>query len=259
MLVTTAGRTNNEMQMLAKRIAAEFNCKFVVREKVSIDYLKLQYQSDILVIGKNRFEFYPFDIAQPFFFHPNSAVFRIKRLIKKESDPFITATNLKKGNSFLDCTLGLASDSIVASFAVGSNGYVEGVEANNVIAFLVETGLKEWETNHSAIDEAMRRIVVKHSNALDVLIKKEDNSIDCVYFDPMFEETISSAGIHPLKKLAHYEELTEEIIHHAKRVAKERVVLKDHFRSRRFEQFQFEQQKRKTAKFHYGIWLKNEQ
>ena len=60
MLVTTAGRTNNEMQMLAKRIAAEFNCKFVVREKVSIDYLKLQYQSDILVIGKNRFEFYPF-------------------------------------------------------------------------------------------------------------------------------------------------------------------------------------------------------
>ena len=258
MIVTTAGRTNKEMQILAKRIAEEFNSKFVEREKVSIDYLKIHYETDILMIGKNRFEFYPLNTGQPFFFHPNSAAFRIKRLINQEHDPFIEATNLKKGKSFLDCTMGLASDSIVASFAVGSEGFVEGLEVNNVIAFLVKTGLKEWETSNSAIDEAMRRISVKHINALDELIHKEDNSIDCVYFDPMFEEEISSDGIHPLKKLAHYEELTEEIINHAKRVAKERVVWKDHFRSNRFENFKFEQLKRKSAKFHYGIWLKKE-
>lgn len=258
MIVTTAGRTNKEMQFLAKRIAEEFHCKFIERKKESIESLKAHYETDILIIGKNRFEFYSLNTAQPFFFHPNSAAFRIKRLLKQEHDPFIDATNLEKGKSFLDCTLGLSSDSIVASFVVGSAGYVEGLEVNNVISFLVKTGLKEWETSHSDIDEAMRRITVKHTNALDDLIHKEDNSIDCVYFDPMFEENVSSNGIHPLKKLAHYDDLTEEIINHAKRVAKERVVLKDHFRSTRFDRFQFEQIKRKTAKFHYGIWLKKE-
>lgn len=258
MIITTAGRTNKEMQILAKRIAVDFNCKFAEREKVSIESLKARYETDILIIGKNRFEFYALNTEQPFFFHPNSAAFRIKRLIKQEHDPFIEATNLERGKSFLDCTLGLSSDSIVASFVVGSDGYVEGLEANHVIAFLVQTGLKEWETSHSVIDEAMRRITVKHINALDDLIHKDDNSIDCVYFDPMFEETVSSDGIHPLKKLAHYDDLTEEIINHAKRVARERVVLKDHYRSSRFDRFQFEQIKRKTSKFHYGVWLKKE-
>jgi hypothetical protein len=258
MIITTAGRTNKEMKILAIKIAEKFQCKFVERNKASIDYLKAYYMMDILIIGKNRFEYYPLNTAQPFFFHPNSAVFRIKRLINQEHDPFIQATNLSKGMSFLDCTLGLASDSIVASYAVGSNGYVEGLEVNEIIAFLVKTGLKEWKTSHSTIDNAMRRVKVKHVNALEELIKKEENSMDCVYLDPMFEEEISSDGIHSLKKLAYYEELTEEIINHAKRVAKQRVVLKDHFKSSRFDRFQFEQLKRKSAKFHYGIWLKKE-
>lgn len=258
MIVTTASRTNIDMKITADRIAQGFNCRYVSREKLSIHHLKEQYQSDILIIGKNRFEFYSLNVEEPFFFHPNSAIFRIKRLINKENDPFVDATNLTTGKSFLDCTLGLASDSIVASYVVGNNGKVEGLEANHVIAFLVKVGLKEWETSNSAIDEAMRRVTVKHINALDALTRKADNSIDCVYFDPMFEETISSAGITPLKQLAHYEEVTEELINQAKRVAKERVVWKDHFRSSRFNQFQFEQVKRKTAKFHYGIWLKKE-
>ncbi|PAE11998.1 hypothetical protein CHI02_12030 [Niallia circulans] len=258
MIVTTAGRTNKDMQILADRIAKDFNCRYVRREKVSIQHLKEQYQSDILIIGRNRFEFCSLNGEEPFFFHPNSAVFRIKRLMNKENDPFIDATNLTKGKSFLDCTLGLASDSIVASYVVGSCGNVEGLEANQVIAFLVKVGLKEWETSNAAVDEAMRRVTVKHINALEALARKEDNSIDCVYFDPMFEETISSAGINPLKQLALYEEVSVELINQAKRVAKERVVWKDHFRSSRFNQFEFEQVKRKTAKFHYGIWLKKE-
>ena len=105
-----------------------------------------------------------------------------------------------------------------------------------------------------SIIKAMRRIGLTYSLAIDVLKTLPDNSYDCVYFDPMFEENIfESDGIKGIRNLALYEELTKETIDHAYRVAKERVVLKDHFRSLRFEQFGFQVHIRKNTKFHFGI------
>ena len=70
----------------------------------------------------------------------------------------------------------------------------------------------------------------------------------------MFEENIfESDGIKGVRSLAIDEALTKETMDHAYRVAKARVVLKDHFRSLRFEQFGFQVQIRKNAKFHFGI------
>ena len=70
----------------------------------------------------------------------------------------------------------------------------------------------------------------------------------------MFEENITeSDGIKGIKGFAIYESLSEETVHHAYRVAKERVVLKDHYLSLRFKKFGFDVQVRKTAKFHFGI------
>ena len=70
----------------------------------------------------------------------------------------------------------------------------------------------------------------------------------------MFDESIlESNGIRELTHLAAPHSLSENIIQEAKRVARKRVVLKDHFRSPRFEQFGFNVCKRKTAKFHYGF------
>jgi len=257
MIVTTAGRTNKRMESLAEKVANDFNAEYVFRNKRSINEIKNKYNSDVLVIGKERFEWYSTKNNSPFFFHPNSAIFRIKRLINKENDPFIKATGLTNGKSFLDCTLGIASDSIVASFAVGDKGKVIGLEASPIISNLVEIGLKEWDTGNEEINQAMKRIVVLNRHALDVLKESKEASFDCVYLDPMFEEPIDSDGINPLKELALYDEWTEEMINHAKRVAIDRVVLKDHFRSKRFEKYDFEQQRRKSAKFHYGIWYKN--
>ena len=80
-----------------------------------------------------------------------------------------------------------------------------------------------------------------------------DHSVDVVYFDPMFDENIiESNGIRELTHLAATHSLTDKILQEAKRVARKRVVLKDHYRSPRFEQFSFNVCKRKTAKFHYG-------
>lgn len=257
MIVTSALRTDGKLIGEALEIAEYLQFPFVERRKKSVNMLKREYDTDVLVIGKKRYELFMRTQSEPFFFHPNSAVFRIKRIQKREHDPFIEATNLKLGSTFLDCTLGLGSDSIVASFVVGEQGKVEGCEASQMLAFLVEKGLKTWKTDCHATNLAMQRVHIYHNDALEELKKRQDNSMDCVYFDPMFEEGIlSSVGIGPLRNLAVYHELTEEVMKEAWRVAKERVVLKDHFRSKRFEKFGFSVIKRKSAAFHYGILLK---
>ena len=105
------------------------------------------------------------------------------------------------------------------------------------------------------INEAMKRVHVINQNSLDYLQRLPCNSIDCVYFDPMFEERImESDGINPLSQFAVYEDLSTETIKEAIRVSRVRVVLKDHYNSSRFEKHGFHVQRRKTAKFHFG-WI----
>ncbi len=254
MIVTTAGRTNTEMIQRAESTAKELGIPYIHRRKRSIEAVQQATHEDCLVVGKERLELYPFGESEPCFFHPNSAMFRIKRLQKGECDPFIEATQLTNGKKLLDCTFGLGSDSITASYVVGEQGLITGCEGNTFLAYLMKVGLQSWSDGNLSIIQAMRSIDLKSSLALDVLKTLPDSSYDCVYFDPMFEENIlESKGIKGLRKLALYEELTKETMDHAYRVARERVVLKDHFRSLRFAQFGFQVHIRKNTKFHFGI------
>ncbi|PGF06689.1 protein-L-IsoD(D-D) O-methyltransferase [Bacillus pseudomycoides] len=254
MIVTTAGRTNKEMITYAKEVAEELQCSFVVRNDISVYKLHEQFEQDVLVVGKNRLAIYPKGTEELFFFHPNSAMFRVKRLMRGEHDPFVQAAKLEKGMTVLDCTLGMASDSIVASYVVGEEGAITGLEGNRYMAYIMNKGLKQWCTGILEIDEAMRRIRVKKTEHFDFLKRCEDNCYDVVYLDPMFEETvIESDGIRGLKHFALYNDVTDETIAEAKRVARKRVVLKDHFRSTRFERHNFLVYKRKSAKFHFGV------
>jgi len=254
MFVTTAGRTNKQMIEKAMESAEQLKVPYIPRKKKSIIRLQKESNSECIVVGKERLELFHKDAAQPFFFHPNSAMFRIKRLARGEHDPFAEASQLTKGMTFLDCTLGLASDSIVASFLVGDEGMVTGTEAQKVLAYMVREGLKTWDSELPLMNDAMARINVIHSMAIDYLKTLPDNSIDCVYFDPMFEDSIlESDGIQALGRFALYEDLTKATILEALRVSKGRILLKDHYKSLRFERYGFHVFRRKTAKFHFGI------
>ncbi|MGR5985662.1 class I SAM-dependent methyltransferase [Bacillus cytotoxicus] len=254
MIVTTAGRTNREMTVYAKEVAKELQCPFAMRDELSVHQLHKQFEDDVLVVGKNRLAIYPNGTDESFFFHPNSAMFRVKRLMRGEQDPFVQVAKLEKGMTVLDCTLGMASDSIVASYIVGKEGAVTGIEGNRYMAYIMDKGLKQWCSGIPEMDEAMRQIIVKESEHFHFLKHCEDNRYDVVYLDPMFEETIvESDGIRGLKHFALYHDITDETIQEAKRVAKKRVVLKDHFRSERFERHHFFIYKRKSAKFHFGV------
>ncbi|AZV43984.1 class I SAM-dependent methyltransferase [Peribacillus asahii] len=261
MFITTAGRTDKQSIELAQQVGRELDIPYVARCKRSVKAVQeAENGADCIVYGKNRIELHRFGEQAPFFFHPNVAMIRIKRLLQGESDPYLVAGNITAGSTVLDCTLGLGADAIVASFAVGDCGRVVALEDNRFLAFLVAHGLHTWEDGENSIIQAMRRVEVKCMHHFEALKQMADNSFDVVYFDPMFEESIlESDGIRTLTHFAVTHSLTEAIIEEAKRVARNRVVLKDHFRSLRFEQFGFQALKRKTAKFHYGFLQVNQE
>ncbi|PLT28413.1 class I SAM-dependent methyltransferase [Peribacillus deserti] len=254
MLVTTGGRTDKEWVEKARGIAEELRVPYVPRRKRSIAGLQQEYKEDCLVVGKNRIELYERNQASPFFFHPNAAMLRLKRIKKGESDPLIEAADFKRGMSFLDCTLGLASDSIVASFIAGETGKVTGIEANPYLAYIVKQGLLQWDSGSIEYNQAMRRIHIQSGSHLEILQSLDSNSVDVIYFDPMFEETIpESSGIQALSGFALHETLSSEAVKEAMRVGNKRVVLKDHYKSGRFYEFGFTVLRRKTSKFHFGV------
>ncbi|MEH7236482.1 class I SAM-dependent methyltransferase [Bacillus sp. JJ1562] len=254
MIITTAGRTNDEMVKLAKTVAAELDAPYIQRNKRSISNLQELNHEDILVVGKNRIEIQPRHGGEALFFHPNSAMFRMKRIMKGENDPFIHASGLAEGNTILDCTLGLGSDSIVASFVVGETGKIVSLEGNKYLYYLLKGGLKSWDTGYPLMNKAMTRIEVQHDTYESYLATCPPKSFDVVYFDPMFEETIEeSEGIKGLRNFAIYSTLTPKAIEQAKRVAIQKVVLKDHWKSEQFERYGFTVFKRKSAKFHFGV------
>jgi 16S rRNA G966 N2-methylase RsmD len=253
MVITTAGRSTSKLVLKAKQLSVSFDLSYVERHGVSVDKLKAMYQDDIVVVGDNRLFIAPLHADTQLFFHPNLAMVRAKRIYKGEEEPLIWTSQLKEGMSFLDCTLGLASDSIIASIAVGAGGTVTGIEGNPLLYLLAKEGLATFSSGNEQFDHAMRRINVERGDHFTFLQKAETNSFDVVYFDPMFSESVdTSNGINAIRGMALYTELSQAVISEAKRVARQRVILKDHWKSERFAKLGFIQHKRKTALFHYG-------
>ncbi|HSI67558.1 MAG TPA: class I SAM-dependent methyltransferase [Planococcus sp. (in: firmicutes)] len=250
-VVTTAYRPNDRIELEALRIADDLMSEKVSRRKRSIDNIHLDEQADVLVVAKERLEFYPMGKNEPFFFHPNSAAFRTKRPLSQ--DPLIEVSGLQKGDSFFDCTLGMASDAIVASFHVGQEGKVIGSEKHPVVAYVLRNGLQAY-SSMPRLSESMQRITVLAGDAVSLLASFPDKSFDVIYMDPMFTEEIKeSSNFTSLKTVADFGQLTDEWVAQAIRTAKRSVVLKAHFRSTDFERFGFSRRVRPNTKFHYGV------
>ncbi len=253
-IVTTAGRPDEVSMALAAFACQTLGATFEPRKKRSVRKISQELQAHVMVAGKNRYEYYAYGAQEPFFFHPNSAAFRLKRVARGEAEPFLEAAQLQQGDSVLDCTLGLAADAMLAAYIVGETGRVVGLEANLNVAFIVSRGTQTYDTSELPLTACMRRIEVVQAEAIAYLKTLPDKAFDVVYMDPMFEEVIEEANNFQALRLAgEHVTLTDEWVYEAKRVAKKRVVLKAHFRSEWFAQYGFQQLTRVTAKFHYGV------
>lgn len=255
MIITTGQKENADLIEKAKRLSEQLGLPYAARRDRSIARLFADYQTDqLLVVLKETIKWYrEGEGGRPFFFHPGLSVVRIKRLLRGDNDIMIQACQLNPGDSFLDCTLGLAADAIVASYTVGEKGRVVGLESEPMIAFLVGMGLKEVK-EFPELDLAARRIEVLQGHHLDFLASLPDDSFDVVYFDPMFRQGIKeSASLQLLRNFANVSPLLPDVINQAKRVAKKRVVLKERSIGAEWQRLGFRLMKRENMGVAYGI------
>lgn len=254
-IVTTGHKYNAAVVQTAKQKAAELNLLFISRENLSIESIRATYQTEFVLVVKKT----GLVLATPegdFFFHPNMAQLRLKNLLKGQKDNMIEAMQLKSGMEVLDCTLGMASDAIIASFVVGVKGRVVGLEAKALMAAVVQDGLKNFSTLEPlGLQAAMRRIEVIQQEYGNYLKLLPDKSFDVVYFDPMFRHPIKeSLHLLPLRALADHRAITIEAINEARRVARQCVIIKENSRSLEFVRLGADRVVGgKYSHVHYGI------
>ncbi|QTU83475.1 class I SAM-dependent methyltransferase [Carnobacteriaceae bacterium zg-C25] len=246
LMITTAVKEKDAMIQLALQLSCEWNVPYIKRQKQTIQQLIKQF-GNVLIVYSDKLE-YVHEDGTKLFFHPNTAVIRIRQ----GYDPLSELVG--SGKTILDCTMGLAGDSIVMAYY---HNHVTAIEYDPIIYTVVKHGLKQFKDVEETVQKAMHRIDCVHDNFSNYLKQQNSDSVDIVYFDPMFSETIKeSKNIQGIQSRQKYVALTQDDINEAKRVCKECVMIKAHFRDDVFERFGFQRHVRENTKFHYGVWKK---
>ena len=240
-IITTITKVNTDLIYQAQALAQKFNKKFVTRNNLSLERLKQDNNVDnILIFTKDGLKAHT--SQGDLFFHLNMAQLRILNLNRNQKDHMVEAMDLKPKMSVLDCTLGLGTDATVASYNVGENGKVVGLESATLIYLITKYGLANFNHDNIAINHSLRRIESFNLHYLDYLKAQGDNSFDIVYFDPMFRKPIQdSANFKPMRAIANMEQLQSKALVEALRVAKKRVVIKETKDSMEFKRLNISQ------------------
>ena len=251
-IVTTTQR-KKECEEDLETLLAESGFEFVLRDR-SLEKLREEYQAEGVIVWGTEVPILYFG-DEKFFFHPNMAKKRIAFYRNQQQpDIMIEAAGLERGDSFLDCTLGLGADAIVASY-FSATGRITGLEHQPEIAWVIRWGMKRYCNEMYWLQDAVRRIEVVEADHKEYLPGLQDRSYDIVYFDPMFTHPIfKSQPISPLRKLADHDRLEQDSINQACRVARKRVVMKDLAEGEELERLGFQKISRsKYNKLAYGV------
>jgi hypothetical protein len=254
-IVTTSYHPSAEQIAKAHGFAEELGCRYVDRQGNSLRKLRDKHAAEsILLVTGEALQCISDPDKQPIFFHPSMAHVRVQRLVRGEPDTLVTAADAEPGDIVVDCTAGLASDSIVFAHAVGDEGRVIAIDSQPVICTLLREGLRCYRSDVDALNKAMRRIEIVCADHLDYLRRMPDKSADIVYFDPMFRHPVEqSDSISPLRVFANPNALSEASVTEAKRVARKRVVMKEGRRSGEFARLGFGIVIPSGTKLAYGV------
>ncbi|MDE5977881.1 MAG: class I SAM-dependent methyltransferase [Turicibacter sp.] len=256
MIITTAFDETEALVRKAKSLSESLNILYVPRSKKTVKFLLEHIDSQVFVINNQRGLSY-YELGQEeVFFHPNMAMHRMKQIKNGQLDSLVTACRLKEGMTFLDCTLGLASDTLVANYVVGPTGKVISLEKSFPLAILVKEGLKHYAIyEKQEWKDVMNQVSIIQIDNLEYLKKCPDKSIDVVYFDFMFNHSIEkSHGIKIIKPIVSYDVMTKQHVKEAIRVAKERVVVKSSYGNLFIQELGFEMSRQNQKRhFFYGV------
>ncbi|WP_418792479.1 class I SAM-dependent methyltransferase [Phosphitispora sp. TUW77] len=238
-IVTTSHKPDPRSMEIAMWAAEQLKSEFVERRRMSLNDLKIINNAEnIIVVANSELKLY--SSHGIYFFHPSMSVPRIKAIKQGKSDHMIEAMSVHPGDRVLDCTLGLGSDAIVASFVSGPEGQVTGIEATSEIALIVKHGLGNYNSESHSLKSAMERIQVKCALYEHYLTEIPERSYDIVYFDPMFRQPrMRSSSMEPLRGIVKHDPLSPEAVKEAVRVARKRVVMKENSFSKEFARLGF--------------------
>lgn len=255
MIITTAPRPSERVWQQAKKLGEQLKAGVLPRRGLSIHkLLTLSGDSRVIIVTETETRYYEHAEEPPLYFHPSMAFVRVKRLRKGEQDPLIELSGCMPGDHVIDCTAGMASDSLVFSYATGETGRVTALESEPVLCAIVKEGLGQYVSGLPDVDAAMRRIQLLCEDHAKVLAELPDKSVDIVYFDPMFRRPImESSAIGAFRSLANKDAVTEEVVEQARRVAKKTVVMKENLTSKEFERLGFTRSHLNTSKIAYGV------
>jgi 16S rRNA G966 N2-methylase RsmD len=254
LIVTTSEQPSADTLNHAVKLASELNADFVPRSNKTIRALYASWATDEIIVVSPREVRLMLEGQQPFYFHPSMALVRLKRLMSGGNDTLVSVSGVTQGDTVLDCTAGLCSDSLVFSYVVGGKGQVVALEASKALHVVVREGLQIYETGIADVDLAMRAIRTVHGRHQQYLAEMEDDSFDIVYFDPMFERPVTtSSSMIPLRSQALRESLSAEAVREAVRVARKKVVLKDHRDSGQFDRLGFRLARSSASSVAYGV------
>jgi 16S rRNA G966 N2-methylase RsmD len=218
---------------------AEIGLPYIPRSGKGLARLLQEHHADGVVVWKESGPILHLGDKQ-FFFHPSMAKVRIGAYHKRnQDDPMIKACDVKEGDSFLDCTLGLGADAVVASFFTHSK--VVGLESSPVVAAIIKWGMLHFTSDIYWLTEPIQRIEVINADHSEFLAQQASNSFDVVYFDPMFRQPLwSSQPLSPLRNLADPRPLSLQTLEEACRVARFRVVVKERSHGEEFRRLGIE-------------------
>ena len=139
-ILTTAQKSNEAIQEEAKALASSMHMAYIKRGKLSIPALFNAHPCDFIAVLSGNGLTIHFPDNQQHSFHLSMAQLRILRLQRGEGDHLINAVQTilstneitdKEEFSFLDCTIGLGSDSIVVSYAF-PQAKIKGLEGSSL-------------------------------------------------------------------------------------------------------------------------------
>ncbi len=255
MIITTSLDETDKLVQKAKELAQQLGLTYYVRNKKTIKWLQANVDTDVFVVNQNRGLSYYHEGDDEVFYHPNMARLRIKQLRNQQLDGLVTACQLKPGMSFLDCTLGLGSDTLVALHQVGERGQVIGIEKSFPLSVIIKEGVTQYLKKEPEDAALLENLTIINADNLEYMKKMPNKSVDVVYFDFMFEKTVeSSAGIGVIKPVVSYDQLTAEHVKEAKRIATTRIVIKSSHKNSNIEALGFEVTKQnKKRHFLFGV------
>jgi len=244
-----------------RRLAEKWEAPYLPREEYSLQELQDRHGLDYILTLDKDMRLY---IEEPAFrWHPSFALVRFRNLLEGKQDTFLSAAGLSEGDSYLDCTLGLGADAILAASAIGEAGEALGLEASPIIALLTGWGLeneaKAYHHRKSPLAPVAGRIRVHAGEALDYLHAQPDCRWDVIYFDPMFRASrVRSDAMNSMRPMACHKPFDAETLKEALRVCRRRVVLKERWFSPLFQTLGADRMvKTKYGPVAYGIWDKD--